>query len=282
MSKQVTNPIANIYTAIEGDGHPDQISTHGRAARSVRHRFSRWLNVLALVMLVALMGVTAVSLVWIDRMYAGRIYPNVVLQGVDLSHRTLPEAEQEVRRFFESFLQQPITLSYGDRTWQPGAAELGITYDLDQSLTDAYNAGRQSGLLANARYLIMQSQPWIDLPLRIDIDDDKLHTYLQDIAAEIEQPVREATLNIVGDEIQLTPSAEGRMLLVEETAQEITQSLKMHQPQVIALRTRTLEPHISTEEVAESRSTAENTLTGPVELVLGDQTFKKWPISRTC
>jgi vancomycin resistance protein YoaR len=271
VQREATPVQDHIYTSIV---LPQPTAAPARSALPTRHRSnSRWLGVVMLVVLSALIGATAVSLVWLDRMYVGRIYPNVKLQGVDLSHHTLPEAKQTVQRTFHAFLQQPITLSYEDRRWQPAPEELGIAVDLDQSLVDTYNAGRGTGLLANIRPLIGLSQQRFDLPLQMEVDAERLRAYLQRVAAEVEQPAREATLTVTEHGVQSTQSAEGRMVLIDKTASEIIRSLQTYRPQVVVLRTRAVQPQVSKEAIAEARHAMEAMLAAPIELVFRKQTF---------
>lgn len=226
------------------------------------------------MLLVLLVGAGFAGLAWLDREYANRIYPNVALQGIDLSQKTQAEARAAVEARFESFLQQPITITYQGQTWQPTPEEIGVRVDVQRAVSEAYNAGRGNGLVENLRQVGTIYQEGLDLPLRITIDGETLSSYLRGIASKVEQPPTEATLTIAEAKVQTTDSVKGRMVLIDETATEIVGALQTLQPQAVTLRTRDLNPRLSTEAIAEARRTTEAMLSSPLELVFKDKTYE--------
>lgn len=223
---------------------------------------------------VLLVGAGFAGLAWLDREYTDRIYPNVALQGVNLSQKTQPEARAAVEQKFGSFLKQPITITYQGQTWQPSPEELGVRIDLDRAVSEAYNAGRGNGLVNNLRQVGTIYQQGLDLPLRVSIDGNALNAYLTTLAADLEEPATEATLTIADASVQTSDSVKGRMALIDETASEIVRGLQTLEPQVVSLRTRELEPRLSSESIAEARRTAEAMLLSPLELVFNENSYE--------
>ncbi|HEX6288279.1 MAG TPA: VanW family protein [Herpetosiphonaceae bacterium] len=273
--RPLTTPIQDeAYT-----GATIPMRTVGRRSRPSpapsRHRSGRgWWWKLPLMLLVLLVGAGFAGLAWLDREYANRIYPNVALQGIDLSQKTQAEARAAVEARFESFLQQPITITYQGQTWQPTPEEIGVRVDVQRAVSEAYNAGRGNGLVENLRQVGTIYQEGLDLPLRITIDGETLSSYLRGIASKVEQPPTEATLTIAEAKVQTTDSVKGRMVLIDETATEIVGALQTLQPQAVTLRTRDLNPRLSTEAIAEARRTTEAMLSSPLELVFKDKTYE--------
>src|SRR5204863_89988 len=79
------------------------------------------LSLVVLVMLGAGGG-----LYYLDRSYQGKIYPNVTVQGLNVGELTQQEAEAALRARYGAFLQHPATLTYGEQSWQPSYADVGI------------------------------------------------------------------------------------------------------------------------------------------------------------
>lgn len=223
---------------------------------------------------VLLVGAGFAGLAWLDREYTDRIYPNVALQGVNLSQKTQAEAKAAVEQKFGSFLKQPITITYQGTTWQPTPEELGVRVDVDRAVNEAYNAGRGNGLVENLQQVGTIYQEGLDLPLRVSIDGNVLNSYLTGIVTELEQPPTEATLMIAEAQVQTTDSVKGRMALIDDTASEVVRSLQTLQPQTVALRTRELEPRLSSDSIAEARRTAEAMLSSPLELVFNETSYE--------
>lgn len=233
-----------------------------------------WWWKVPLMLLVLLGGAGFAGLAWLDGQYAERIYPNVALQGVNLSQKTRPEAEEAVQAAFGNFLHQPITIHYQGTTWQPTPAQLGIKLNVQRAVSEAYNAGRSNGLIDNLRQVATIYQRGLDLPLRITIDGQALQAYLQQIAAQVEQPSTEASLSIVDAQVQMRNSVDGRMVLLDETATDIVSQIQSLQPQVVTLRTSQLKPQLSSDAIAEAQRTTAAILATPLTLKFKDTTFE--------
>src|SRR5918997_431661 len=75
----------------------DTMQLHTASRRAPRKSSSAWWLVPMLLIIVALAGALG-GLTYLDQRYAGKIYPNVSVQGVDLTEMTAPEAEQALRK----------------------------------------------------------------------------------------------------------------------------------------------------------------------------------------
>ncbi len=239
-----------------------------------RRSGSGWWWKAPLIMLALTIGAALAGLTWLDREYTNRIYPNVALQGVNLSRMTLDEAQRSVEARYGAFLEQPITITYQGRVWEPTPEELGIHVNLRRAVTEAYNLGRGNGLVENVRQVASIYQQGYDLPLRVTVDGAMLHAYLQRIAAEVEQPGVEATLSIEGAQAVASDSINGRMVLIDETAADILRALRSLEPQAITLRTSEVKPQLTTASIAEARRTVEAMLASPLQLRFQDTTYE--------
>ncbi len=248
----------------------------GRYGQRYGRRPSRgsWWWKAPLLLLLLLGGAGFAGLTWLDRQYVDRIYPNVALQGIDLSQKTRLEAEQAITAAFGDFLRQPITIQYQGMTWQPTPAQLGITVNVQRAVTEAYNAGRSNGLVQNLRQVALISQQGLDLPLRITVDGNVLNGYLRKIAANVEQPPIEAALTIAEAKVQARNSVDGRMVLLDDTAADVIQQVKLLQPGSVTLRTAELRPQLGTASIAEARRTTEAMLATPLALRFHDKVFE--------
>ena len=256
-------------------GSPRPPAGNGYAQSRNRGRSSGgWWWKIPLMLLVLLGGAGFAGLTWLDRQYAERIYPNVALQGIDLSQKTRPEAEQALNAAFGDFLRQPITIQYQGTTWQPTPAQLGLKVNVQRAVAEAYNAGRSNGLLQNLRQVATIYQQGLDLPLRITVDGNALNSYLTRIAADVEQPPTEAVLTIADAKIQTRNSVDGRMVLLDDTAADIVQQVKLLQPRSVTLRTADLKPQLTSASIAEAQRTTEAMLATPLALKFKDKVYE--------
>jgi vancomycin resistance protein YoaR len=244
-----------------------------------RRRTSGWWlvpMVLLIVVLAALLG----GLTYLDQRYAGRIYPGVSVQGVNVADMELEEAETALRKRFERFMQAPVRFRYNGRNWEPTAEELGLRINLEAHAAEALRVGRGNGLIQDVQQIATIWQQGLDLPLRVSVDAGQVRTFLLENAGQLEQPAREASLMVDTTEGQAeyTESAEGRMLLLDETIADVLASLETLEPQEVAIRTSTLTPGLTSDDIAEARRTVEAMLQDPMELLFKEHTFE---ISRT-
>jgi vancomycin resistance protein YoaR len=221
---------------------------------------------LVLLVLIGLISAVGGGLYYLDRSYQGKIYPNVTVQGLQVGEMTPDAAKAALRRKYEDFLQKPVVVQLGDRTWQPSAQEVGIAFDFDGAIEQAYRAGRGNGLVDNVREVAAIWQNGLDLPLHVSFDQSAMQRYLTGIRADIESAPVDAALQLDGTTVHTQLSHTGTQVLVDETVRDLTDSLQTFAPGTVALRTRALPPRLDDAQVAIARAQIEALLQGPLTL----------------
>ncbi len=235
-----------------------------------------------LYVLLALLAITLAGagggLYYFDRSYAGKIYPNISIQGMPIGEMSPQQAEAALRTRHSAFLQQPATLTYGERTWQPSTADLGITFDFAGAVAQAYRTGRGNGLIADLQEVYAIWQNGLDLPLQVTFDQNKLRQYVAANSADLELAPHDGALTLSGTSVVVRPARVGRQVLVDQTVAELTQALTTLKPQTVALHTRELQPRLGDAAVAQARTTIEAMLQAPLTLNVDDKTYVWQPI----
>ncbi|HWQ11156.1 MAG TPA: peptidoglycan binding domain-containing protein [Roseiflexaceae bacterium] len=276
-SPMVTRSLATADVPEHAGGLAGQTRRPARHTRGARPptRGNLALNI-ALTLVVALLAAASAGLYALDRSYQGRIYPNISVQGLKVGDLTRQEAEAALRSRYGAFTSRPATITYGDRTWQPTLAELGITFDFDGAIDSAYRAGRGNGLIANLSEVAAIWRAGLELPLRVSFDQSQAQRYLAAIAAELERPPADAQIGISGAHVWTKPAVTGRQVLVDPTLRELTAGLQQFRSTSVQLQTRDIPPHLSDAAVAAARAQIETILQGPLTLNVADQQFL-WP-----
>jgi len=230
------------------------------------------LSLLVLVMLGAGGG-----LYYLDRSYQGKIYPNVTVQGLNVGELTQQEAEAALRARYGTFLQHPATITYGEQSWQPGLADVGISFDFKGAIDSAYRAGRGNGLIENLQEVYAIWENGLDLPVHATFDQNQLRAYVAGVSADLEQAPIDAQLHLNGTTISTQPSQIGRQVLVDQTVGELAATLATFKPQTVALKTREIAPRLTDAAVADARARIESMLQGPLTLEIEKKQYVWMP-----
>ncbi len=248
----------------------DQAVSHAPEARPNRQKrrlghFGEWL--ILLLAAVALLGATGtLFLIFGERDFAGHIYPNISVRGLDLSNYSADAARTVLEQQYADFLENPVELVYGEQRWRPSAAQLGIELDFDRALNTALTAGRTGTRAENAQAIAAIWDQGMEIPLHVHIDQAAMQRYLLMVAREIEAAPHNADIHLRGPEIVITSEEMGTQLLVDENLHEITVAMQTLEPQPIALRTRTLTPVVRNSDIAPVAADLEHLLNGPLML----------------
>jgi vancomycin resistance protein YoaR len=259
-------PIAEAIDRPADLAHPSHVPLPRVARRRPPNRSGRLLLNAVLILLIVVLLLAGGGLYYLDRSYQGKIYPNVTVQGLPVGEMTRDAAEAALRGQYADFLRQPITLTFGDRVWRPAPAEIGIDFNFKGAIDQAYRAGRSNGMIENVQEVAAIWQNGLELPLRVTFDQGAMQRYVVGLRAELESPPADAQLRLDGTSVTTAPSHTGRQVLVDETVQDLTESLRSFKPGTVALRTRDLPPRLSDAQVAAARTQIEAILQGPLTL----------------
>jgi len=224
-------------------------------------------GVLALVLLLGVIAAGATVLAF-DQRYAGRIYPNVSVRGVPVGELTPDMARAALERQFAPFLAQPVLLTYGDQTWTPTLAELGVRLEIDRAVQQAYLAGRGHDPFTNLGEMFAVYRDGLELPLHLTVDHAAMQAYLMSRATQVERPARDAQIALDGTLIAVTPAMAGQQVLINETLQELTAAVQSLTPRTVTLRTREVVPRLSDTAVQAAREEIARLLAGPITITI--------------
>lgn len=180
-----------------------------------------------LLMLVAAVG--------FDLYHAGRIYPGVWMGGLNLSGLSQPEAEVLIARHLSYPQTGKIVLRDGQQVWVAAPEELGLRLDTQMSAQAAYNLGRHGGPL---RRIVETFSTWYGgrnvAPLLV-YDERQARAYLDGIAAQVNRPTLEASLEINGVEVVAVSGQVGRTVDVAKTLSLLSAQMRSMTDGMISL-----------------------------------------------
>lgn len=184
-----------------------------------------WLVRLPLLMFmgaVLLSLVLAVFLMAFQIRIQDRIVPGVSVAGIDLSGMTYEEAIAALANQYTYANEAIFTFRDGDRIWQMSAEDLGVTFDVNETVTEAYLIGHKTDSIRN---LTEQASTWFtgtSVPPIVTYNETVAQTFLEEIALEIDSESQDATLSVDGLTVSTTRGQTGRKLNVVATLADLS------------------------------------------------------------
>ncbi|MDH7473651.1 MAG: serine hydrolase [Anaerolineae bacterium] len=140
--------------------------------------------------------------------YRTRIPPGVHIAGLDVGGLTADEATTLVNEKIAAPLEAPVTLSYLDQETTLSAEKAGFEVDVTAMVQAATNLNAD---LTFGDFLFGTPPPLdVDIPLQTHLDETLVSAFLDRLATEINQPMREHTLD--AQALQFIPGQEERRL----------------------------------------------------------------------
>jgi vancomycin resistance protein YoaR len=244
---------------------------------------NRVLELLPMILLAILLPALVLAVVGLfilnailDGQYSGKIEPGVSVSGVYVGEMTREQAKTLLQSKLTNYSQRPVVLTFQDKTWQPSLEQLGVSVNLDATIDRAYNQGRTEGFIESSRLYKLMNPTTHNLPLELQIDENKLKGYLGDVSDRIRKDVVEPTVSINKDgQIVSTDGAEGFNVDFEVTYDAIRRNLEKLQPISQNLLTvRNVPPVISQQEMQDFKAQIAPILAGPITFKFKDKTWQ--------
>lgn len=201
--------------------------------------------------------------------YQNRIVPGVSAYGVPLADMTPDEARAALDAAFNYDESTVFTFRDGDAFWQLTAADLGVAFDAEATVAEAYAAGHSGNLVFD---VMDQALVWLNghhVAPTVRYDQNVAVQNLMSIAGELNRPPLDATLTIEGTTVSTTPSQTGRMVDILATLNRLNDTIaRLGAGTEVPLVIHETPPRIVDAEAAAEKARA--ALSSPVTLIAQD------------
>ena len=214
--------------------------------------------------------VLAIFFVALQVRYADIIYPNVYVLGTNLGGKTPDEARTLLVGNFSYGDKTVFTFRDGDKFWQMTANELGVSFDLDETINRAFAIGHSGSLVSD---VFGQASAWFrseTVSPVITYNQQTAVNKLTEIASSINQEPQNASLSLNGAEVTTSQGRNGRTLDIMTTLSRLeARLLAMQSGAEIPLVINETPPIVYS--VDEPASLIRTALSGDVQLVATDE-----------
>jgi vancomycin resistance protein YoaR len=208
-------------------------------------------------------------IVWVlgyQLVYAGRIFPGISVAGVDLSGMKPTDAAVKLNDALSYPITGKVLLRYGENSWVASPAELGMVFDPSTSAMTAYKSGRSGGLFGALSGQLRAVGLGAKIAPVIIFDQRVASFYLNQLSTQINQPVKEGSLELQGTNIVAAPGQMGRELKVDATLIYLGSQLQTFADGEVPLVVQEVQPQIL--DVNAAADMARQVLSQPLTLTI--------------
>ncbi|MBI2908328.1 MAG: VanW family protein [Chloroflexi bacterium] len=222
----------------------------------------RWLGMMVGFVIFAV-GALAVTY---QMAYGERIVLGARLLNVDLGALSRDEARLVLADRFETYYGKPISLRKDDKSSESTPRELGVSYDIEDTLDAAYRVGRQGSLLDNLDAQLRTYRQGAALQPSFQIDEERQKTAFDGLARLVDKPATNASLALRGMEVAIVPGRGGYELDREALAKSLRERFSQLATDPVNMSLTAKEPSVKGPELDGMRQQLQQLIDKPVSL----------------
>lgn len=222
----------------------------------------------SIVVLCALISLLVAAHYWLN---SGEIYRGVRAGGVDLGGQTRAEARKTLRERTAGFAELRLR---GPRELTFDARELGVRFDVDAAVEDAYAVGREGSLPARLLDRLDAAVGIARVSPHASYDREAVRRRIETLAEKLNKEPREPGVEIDGTEVRVTDPQDGYKLDVEATLDNVNSAIENVEPEAEAVG-EPVEPRVPASEAEEAADRVREAVSDSVALTAGD---RRWEI----
>ena len=172
-----------------------------------------------------------------------KIFPNVSMAGIDLSGLTESEVRSLLLKEYKAPFEEKsfkITLLGDERVFS--ASDIDGKFDLEQSVSDAYNFGRDRGVFLKTFSYMGALMNETELVPCIKYDKKKLVAIIDDLCEGKETEMVETSYSVEGYVLTLTNGHGGDKVVREKAEKEILEALESLSDKPVSLYLERINP----------------------------------------
>lgn len=174
------------------------------------------------------------------------IFPGVSVNGQYVGGLTKNKAVETLNKRFNSQIQNGfIELQYEKKKWRISYSELGVSYDVSGTVGEILKTGDSWFPLSRSLELIKTNFQKPDVPIRYNVDNTKLDSFLARVSSEINIPAQNASICTYYGNIKVLPATKGKTVSVNAVREKIKTALGKIDTSPIMLEVELHEPEIT-------------------------------------
>lgn len=148
---------------------------------------------------IYLLGVMTVLLILVTSAYAGaywnKILPGVKILEVDVGNKTGEEAAKLIEKKIQEYPFK-VTLKYQDQEWIKTEKDLGVSFDIPQTINQAWSVGRQGNIFERTGEAFETFFNGRNIVIAVKVTESRIDETTEKIAGELDSELVMPVLGI--------------------------------------------------------------------------------------
>ena len=157
-----------------------------------------------------------------------KILKGISILGIDISNLTVEEAKTKINNAIEERFKDEnnnLILKIGENETSVTANTFNAKFDIDNSLVEAYNTGRNGNILTNNYSILLTKFFKKEINPKLYLDEDLLSDTIKDINSKMKDAVVENSYYIEKNNLIIVKGKAGYIIKAEELKEKIYEQI---------------------------------------------------------
>ena len=226
--------------------------------------------------ILALIFFLFASLFFYQKAYAGKIYNNVTVAGIDLSGKTKKQATYIVENSLTSVLSKEVTFVADEAELKIPVSETGLSFNIEETVENAYQAGRDVSFIKELYFSAITVIVNSDLDVSATINEENFNKLIAEKIPGLNKEPKDAEIVIDSGSVSISTEESGQAVDTENIKNELIEIGKEKENATdltITLLTTPANPEVLSANLADSEATAENYISKTMTLTYEGRSY---------
>lgn len=168
--------------------------------------------------LICVFAIILITFLWISikNNLNKNIIKGIKVDNVDLSNMSLEEGRDKLNNYINTRLNNNIKFNYEEYNVEVNPLDIGITYNVEEAINEAYNVGRNENIFCNNFNVIKTNIKGKKIDLKTTINEEKFNSFIKEINGNLSNGVQQPSYYIEKNDLIITAGKEGISVNEEE------------------------------------------------------------------
>lgn len=168
--------------------------------------------------LICIFAIIFIVFLWIS--VKNNLNKNIIngikVDNVDLSNMSLEDGINKLNNYINTRLNNNIKFNYEEYNVEVNPLDIGITYNVEEAINEAYNVGRNENIFFNNFNVIKTNIKGKKIDLKTIVNEEKFNSFIKEINGNLSNGVQQPSYYIEKNDLIITAGKEGISVNEEE------------------------------------------------------------------